>query len=1272
MTSPNSCPDRDRLKEMLIGTLPEQEQSALTGHLDTCPTCRQTLEDLATEGESWSIIVRNLKSKPVTADPALDQAIKDIKAASAGASPAPPSAGVEAGLDFLSPPDQPGQLGRLDQYAITAVVGRGGMGIVLKAFDSILHRVVALKVLAPQLATSPAARKRFLREARAAAAISHDHVVTIHAVAEANGMPYLVMHYIAGVSLQDRLDRGRALPLGEILRIGMQTALGLAAAHDHGLVHRDIKPANILLEGVEGGEWRVAREDREPACSPTTHHPPLATRVKITDFGLARAVDDASLTQSGTVAGTPQYMAPEQARGEALDHRADLFSLGSVLYTMCTGQAPFRADSALAVLRRVSEDSAPPIQDINPDIPPWLADMIGKLHAKDPTRRYQSAAEVADFLKRHLHQIQGLQEEPRAPAVRAPQPATVAFIPNKMRKQSRRLAWGVALATASILVVAIGVSLHMYQRASSQVESLPKTLQAFPQEKAAQLKNLVQTERDKRMHLAVTGPGTFQAGAPNEYRIVTKNLNNQQVPARLTVRIRDEANMAQPILFASREIDSNGEYRFVPPLSVGMKARGELLLEVSALGSNNETRLSEKMTLLGPAYVTHLTTDRPMYRPGEVVGFRSLTLDSFTRKPAAEDLRLVFTVTNPNGQEVHKVEGSGRLTNRPGAEQLLLGPDQQPIRGIGAGEYPIPADATGGEYILTVRDALDRFAPQRRSFVIQHYEKPRLNKELEYTRKSYGPGDEVIAGGRVSRIEGGLPLADQPVTATILVDGKRYRADGKQDPNAELPLRTDGSGTVTVRFLLPAQIDKGVASLSLRFTDGGNVETIVRPIPVVVRKLQVQFFPEGGDLVAGVPNRVYFQARTVQDRPAELKGRIVDDKGKVVAEVQTRNDDKQAGANQGMGSFALTPAAGSVYELKIDAPAGIQGKYSLPQVMADGVVLHVPIGAAAEDQPLRTVVHSVRHDRQLLVGVFYHGRLLAHESKNCKAGEATPFELRPRGPGGVYRVTVFEERAAGGQTNMVPVAERLVYRQPSQRLQLAVTPDKKDYMPREKVKITCSAADESGKPKPAILLVGVVDRGVLALADEKTARSMPTHFLLTSEVRRAEDLEHADFLVSDNPQAARALDLLLGTQGWRRFAERDPGKLREREPKEARRLLAGLGQVPVKTSNTLEVEEAFAPEFNEKLRIKTAELNKEHQQLQANLSQARENLEFYQRAGRVLAVLGLGLIGIGMVAGLLVVTFVLLKKAGPVAGGRGRCAGGGVSFGCRNPADDTK
>jgi hypothetical protein len=206
------------------------------------------------------------------------------------------------------------------------------------------------------------------------------------------------MQFVDGVSLQQKLDAQGPLGLKEVLRVGLQTAEGLAAAHRQGLVHRDIKPANILLEnGVE--------------------------RVKITDFGLARAAADASLTQSGAVTGTPLYMSPEQAAGGAIDHRSDLFSLGSVLYAMCTGRAPFRAGHTHAVLRRVIEDTPRPIRELNPDIPGWLCDLIARLHAKDPAGRFQSARELADLLGQHLAQVQQPSQAAANSSERTPPPS---------------------------------------------------------------------------------------------------------------------------------------------------------------------------------------------------------------------------------------------------------------------------------------------------------------------------------------------------------------------------------------------------------------------------------------------------------------------------------------------------------------------------------------------------------------------------------------------------------------------------------------------------------------------------------------------------------------------------------------------------------------------------------------------------------------------------------------------------------------------------------
>jgi eukaryotic-like serine/threonine-protein kinase len=284
-------------------------------------------------------------------------------------------------LPLLEPCDKPDRIGKLGLYEIIEVVGQGGMGTVLRAFDTKLSRIVAVKVMAPELATNPTAVKRFLREAISAAAVVHDHVVTIHAVDDQSRPPYLVMEFIEGQTLQRKIDREGALPLKQILRIGSQMAAGLAAAHKTGVIHRDVKPANILLEnGVQ--------------------------RVKITDFGLARAADDVEMTKTGVIAGTPQYMSPEQAHGQLVDSRSDLFSLGSVLYTMCTGRPAFRAETTMGTLRRVCEEAPRPIQEVNAEIPSWLTTTIDRLLAKRPEDRIQTAAEVADLLSQYLAHLQ--------------------------------------------------------------------------------------------------------------------------------------------------------------------------------------------------------------------------------------------------------------------------------------------------------------------------------------------------------------------------------------------------------------------------------------------------------------------------------------------------------------------------------------------------------------------------------------------------------------------------------------------------------------------------------------------------------------------------------------------------------------------------------------------------------------------------------------------------------------------------------------------------
>ncbi len=399
-----ACPRPEDLKRFLDGSLDQYEHADVEGHLETCESCQARLDEVASGGLNLQGQMRNLRSDAAADAPGLKRVIGVLKEElEPDMDTTRSTVSVSSDdLEFLDPADAPGDLGKLGPYRVQEVLGQGGMGIVMKAFDPTLHRAVAIKILAPQLAASSPARQRFAREARAAAGIRNEHVVAIHSVDEWKGLPYLVMEYIPGSSLQARIDRTASLDLNSILRIGMQAATGLAAAHAQGLVHRDIKPSNILLENC-------------------------VERVKITDFGLARAVDDASLTQSGVVAGTPLFMAPEQARCEAIDHRADLFSLGAVLYAMCTGRSPFRASTTLGVLRRVCDDTHRPIQEVNPDVPNWLSQIVDKLLAKDRENRYQTAEEVVDVLGRHLARRQrGLAGSPDSPPVPPPHVVQVA------------------------------------------------------------------------------------------------------------------------------------------------------------------------------------------------------------------------------------------------------------------------------------------------------------------------------------------------------------------------------------------------------------------------------------------------------------------------------------------------------------------------------------------------------------------------------------------------------------------------------------------------------------------------------------------------------------------------------------------------------------------------------------------------------------------------------------------------------------------------------
>ncbi len=421
MIAPGGHCQTERLERLLQSRLDRADEQAITVHLDHCPKCREELQRIAGSAAMWKETRCVLKDSSELRSPFSN----------------PPHNAVEESHQWLSrllhPSPDPSLLGMLDEYPVQSVIGHGGMGVVMRVWDANLHRPLAIKLLSPMLANNGAARKRFFREAQAVASVVHPNIVPIYTVATDSSLPYIVMPLIGGGNLQQRIEQEGPLSLHEILTFGLQIAEALRAAHSQGLVHRDIKPANILLD--DGGH-----------------------RVMISDFGLARALDDASITASGMIAGTPHYMSPEQARGDTVDARSDIYSLGAVLYAMATGHPPARGETALAVLRRVAEDKPRPIHDLNESMPAWLNRLIGMFLEKSLDNRIVSADVAAELLRGCLAHV-------RAPS-RIPLPREL-----RANRVQIRLAWSIALILSACLLGTAGNWTWRYWSTPSAIET---------------------------------------------------------------------------------------------------------------------------------------------------------------------------------------------------------------------------------------------------------------------------------------------------------------------------------------------------------------------------------------------------------------------------------------------------------------------------------------------------------------------------------------------------------------------------------------------------------------------------------------------------------------------------------------------------------------------------------------------------------------------------------------------------------------------------------
>ncbi len=710
-------------------------------------------------------------------------------------------------------------------------------------------------------------------------------------------------------------------------------------------------------------------------------------------------------------------------------------------------------------------------------------------------------------------------------------------------------------------------------------------------------------------------PASFQPGATNELQLVIHD------PAatpngRLFAEIRDQTDaviFSQP-LDTQRQPGERQLIRVPADTWTRLKPQSELFLVVANedVKTGAKTKIQEPVRLLGPVFATMLVTDKAMYRPGETLYFRSLTLDRVTFRPPDRDQYLEYELYEQRGQKritFGKVVGGTELVRIANdAVTPVLGPDGKPIRGVGCGAFSLPNSLQDGDYTLVLREKQHPAGfpatvtdPVVRPVKVRAGQVESYQKLAGFTAGSYTPGD-VVEGWAALKFE------DKPVA------GATVRAFATADNNMILnevavqPPVTGPDGRANFRFILPPKLDQGDVRLKVEFTTMRGVvsvkEDLAERVPVVGRHVVVEFFPEGGELVAGVPCRVYFRATTPTGQPVDIKGTITDGR-KTLAKVETLSD-ATPGANRGIGSFTFTPSLGIPVWLKLDSPAGmfapllgpdeknfpvapasiagipaltgVNAGFLLPKAASEGVAMTIPDAVTVPGQPIRVHLRSVGKTRNLVVGAYTRGRMSDEPQRiTVEAGQLKEVKLMagndPRG--GVVRVTVFEEadEAEGKpeqKSDLKPVAERLVFRKPGESLNLGFTTlggrvATGGFAPGSSVDLNITATDEKGNPAAALLYAAAVNTGA---APGRNDRLLTTHFLIAGEITSPDAMEYADFLLTDNPKAAEVLDFVLATQGWRRFAEQAPvGYInRPATPKQEREhLLVSNGQYAIWT-----------------------------------------------------------------------------------------------------------
>jgi hypothetical protein len=713
--------------------------------------------------------------------------------------------------------------------------------------------------------------------------------------------------------------------------------------------------------------------------------------------------------------------------------------------------------------------------------------------------------------------------------------------------------WFVGVATVLLIVVAVAG--YLYQR----------------REMAA--------IASAHLRLVVSGPSTLESGVDSSFSLATTEITGKPIAAEVEMNLL--SSDGKQIVVKNQRTDAEGRIQFTIPRDLSLPSDTTIKFVAWNPSNQEKEEFSAPLAVKPARFCTQLSLDKPLYQPGETVFYRSLTLTRFGMTVERE-LPLQFEILDPSGAAVADSQLSG-VTDR----------------GVGNGSFAIPDELAGGEYTLVVKSPNGAIPEEKRKFFIRRYSLPRLKKELEFARDSYTPGDTVIADFSAHRAEGG-PASGAKLRIVATVD---------QQAVFEKDVAVNDAGAYRIEFKLPEKIERGDGQLAAILDDGGTRETMAKTIPINLGKVEVKFYPESGDLVEGIENRVYFTAKNPVGKPVHLHAQVVNPKGMVVADVET--------TYEGMGVFRLMPSPNTSYRLKIKSPVGVKEEPELPAATSDRfLVMNTGSGVFDANAPIEFNIRSAKPNVPLVVGAWCRGVLVAQKpiiTQDTPTGMNPVSMELPEDVGGVIRLTVFDytppnipptgstaasltgnvENTADPSKSAVqqnpptpqppkPIAERLVYRRLANKLTVRATnvgqisnPSKVGqisnlsekepgaatknndrleicptltYSPGEKVKMSLEVVNEKGDPIPAALGVAVVDDALLSLADDKSP-NLTTHFLLTTEIDKPENLEKADFFLSNDVKnqikPATALDLLLGTQGWRRFVEKTLPELRE-------------------------------------------------------------------------------------------------------------------------------